>query len=328
MSSEASLGVNAPRRRNLVAATLILLPCFVGGGWAFQAFYGGMPRGERRAVAALNQLAPVDVTTNDSGSVIALKANSPALTDAAAPYLAKLHFLQRIDLNQSGVGDGAMAAISELPELKSIYLNQTGVTSKGIAALASCGTIEELTLSQCPIDDEALVAIAKMKHLKLLDLSKTAITNTGMSHLETLTRLHTLYLRETSVTGDGFAMLRNSSELRLVDLGDSQIDQATIEALRFFPRLDRLHLGHTMLTDTMLPEFLEILIDSCPELRGLAIQQTPLSDVAVEPLKRLAELPNLAVVDLRDTKITKSAYLQLTQAVPEVNFTASYSIED
>ncbi|WP_040352825.1 leucine-rich repeat domain-containing protein [Blastopirellula marina] len=315
------------RTRTAILASMALLICALGTAWGYQSFFSGRYGAERKAVSALKRLAMVEVEYDDQGAVVELRANSARMTDNAASHLVMLQSLQRLNLNQSGVTDKSLEIMGALPELRSLYLERTAVTSAGVAALASCEKLEELMLTECAIQDDALETIGQLPALTLLSLSETPITDAGMFHLQSLPHLKTLYLRDTAVTGEGFAMLKSSTDLRLIDLSDNSINRSTIETLRSFPNLERLYLGRTSLTDELLPEFIDTLIRFNPHLRGLAIMEVPITDNSLTPLKRLAELPDLAVVDFRETGVTRGAFQELIKATPEVNFSAHYPVE-
>lgn len=329
MTIEADPGQAAPNRvRTVVLAFLALLICAMGTAWGYQSFFAGKYGEEQQAVYALKQLAMVHVKYDDKGSVIELHATSPQITDEAAPHLMKLHSLQRLNLNRSGITDKSLVILAALPQLKSLYLEQTAVTTIGVTELASAKQLEELMLRECPIDDQALEAIGSLDNLILLDVSKTKITDAGMANLQSLTNLETLYLKSTEVTGQGFASLAPLSKLELIDFSHSNVDREVIKTLGAFPELDRLNLGYSAIDDQMIPELMETLISRNSKLRGLLLARIQLTDAAVESLKRLAELPELVVVELQDTKITKAAFLELAKSTPEINYAVDYPAGD
>lgn len=310
-------GLCATNKLSVLALTMLMVGCSEGP-----------PANQGKAITALEKSCSVTYELDKSGNVATLKINSPTLTDELTAPIEEFTELTQLNLKQTGITDEALQHIGKLGKLRTLYLDEVAITGAGLRQLVECKNLEELTLADCPVDDEAAAVIAGFPALRLLDLSRTKISDQAIASLGSLSNLQVIYLTETAVTGDGVAELKGLDNLQLMDLSGIPVDKNVVETLANYAELDRLYLGDSSLGDDLLPSLIDTLITSNKKLRGLAIPNVPLTNASIEQLKRLKELPELALVDLRNTQITKDAFRELTQAVTEVNFTADYPIED
>ncbi len=284
---------------------------------------------QQGAIDAILAALPVKFTTDDDGRVTKLIARGPDMTDAVAAHLQELPDLTDLQLEGSAIGSDGLQVIGGLHKLQSLRLAGTKITAGDLHHLADLKSLQQLFLSDCPVGDEGLEALQELDGLQLLDLDKTQVTDEGVRLLGGLASLEKLYLTGTQVTGAGFGEFPDTSALALLKLNDTRLTAEGLDALRRFANMQMLYLEGVKLDDVLLVQLMDVVTGSFPRLSGLFLARNkPLTDASVEPLMALAEMPDLGLVDLSGTQITKPAFKRLATETPEIRYQVNYSEED
>ncbi len=289
---------------------------------------GAIISSQRAAVDAMLATLPVKYQTDDDGRVTQLVARGPDMTDAVAVHLQELPDLKDLQLEGSALGSAGMQVIGRLSHLESLRLAGTTITDGDLQHLTNLKGLKWLFLSDCPIGDEGMDAIGRIGSLTLLDLDKTQVTDEGVKRLGELVELQKLYLTGTHVTGTGFAPFPETNALTLLKLNGTPLTAEGLDALRRFGNLQSLYLEGVEFDQSLLVKLMEVVNGSFPQLGGLFLTNTQLTDASVEPLMALAKMPNLGLVDLNGTLITKSAFKRLATETPEISYQVDYSEGD
>lgn len=88
--------------------------------------------------------------------VVILGLGRTKITDAAAPAIAKMKKLVRLDVRETGVGDASIKTFASLPELRMLNVYGTKMTDKGLADLAKAGKLEQLFVWQTGVSAQAV----------------------------------------------------------------------------------------------------------------------------------------------------------------------------
>lgn len=281
---------------------------------------------QRAAIEAIDAQAPVYVKTDGDGQVITIVATGPEVTDAVLSHIGSLTTLKTLELQTSAISDAGLEVIGTLPELESLTLSQTSISAEGLKTLTGLSTLQLLALEECNIGDEAADSLAQIESLQTLNLSQTTMTDDGLAKLSPLKNLESLYLSGTQITGEGFAAFDSHQNLKLLMLTETPLTPSGIQNLRQFPNLERLYLNRVQIDHETLVQLMDMLTTSHPQLAGLFFEGASLTDESIEPLKAIAELPNLALVNLDQTEISKQAFRKLAAEVPDVQYLVDYPL--
>jgi len=143
-----------------------------------------------------------DKITDDGLPVLAALSNMEDLTVGQnfkvkdvglSQALGGMKKLKKLDVSNSGVGDGAMAALLGCPEMQLLAINGSKVTDAGMASVGKLAHLQELRADP-QLTDKGLAAIAGLKELKSLDSYNTHVTFAGLKASPLLPHLKELKL--------------------------------------------------------------------------------------------------------------------------------------
>lgn len=285
----------------------------------------GVVSSQQPAIDAFNSVTACKLRMDDDGRVTHLAARGPEVTDAVAVHLKELTNLQSLQLQQSTISDSTLEVIGGLSQLESLHLHETEITSEGLKHLTGLQNLTELLVPKCRIGDDGLGVLAQIQSLRMLNLSETDVTDQGLKELKALASLETLNLGGTDVNGSGFSDFTVQKKLTHLSLPDTAVNQDGLANLTCFPELQLLYLDRVAIDEEMLVRLMELVTGSFPRLTGLFLSGTPLTDDSTETLTALAGMPELAVVNLNNTLITKPAFKRLATATPQISYIVDYS---
>jgi hypothetical protein len=133
-----------------------------------------------------------------------------------------------------------------------------------------------------------------------------AIDREGIAQLPVLLKLTHLQIRQVNV--QDIPQIERFRELGSLDLGGTEIDDAFVRRLPALPKIWHLYFWNTKLTDACLGP-----VTQMPALTSLNLDCTLISDAAVG---QLTTLTNLHTLGVSFTRITKSGYRRLKEALP------------
>lgn len=140
-------------------------------------------------------------------------------------------------------------------------------------------------------------------------LSGTQIDDRGLRLLAERENLDALVLTDTTITDYGIALFRGHCRLREVDLTRTKITDRTLDVIRSWPALEHLNLSETDLTTEGLKA-----LRGKKGLRTLNIQGTHVSD---EAIPTLVSLPDLILLQARNSEVSAAGFAELKRALPE-----------
>lgn len=272
----------------------------------------------------IQQVAEITYQADAEGNVILFAAGVPEFTDEVATKLAQFPKLQKLTLSESGITDEALKTVGSLPNIERLLLERTAVTQDGLRSLTGLDSINHLSLAGCTLGPGALEQLNELSSLEILDLRQTDISDEELRFLKDLPNLKRLYLHQTSISGAGLDTFQKHKNLMLINISSVPVTQEGINNLRGLANLEQLYMDDVQFDDELLTALVDVITESLPKLQGLSIDRTPLQDSATEILVRLAPLPELALVKVTDTNISKRAFGTLVSRSQEVSFLADY----
>jgi hypothetical protein len=273
---------------------------------------------QQSAVDSLSAIAGVVVQT-EAGQVVGVRGGGK-IDDQSAATLAELKTIRSLKLEACPLTADGIAKLTGIDDLERLALDGVEITADGLQQLQSAPKLRELSLATCQLSDDALDALGKMSSIESLDLSQTNISDAGLERLTGLTGLRRLYLNKTEVTGSGLLAMPSRDQWELLNLSGAPVGAALIECLGDMASLTTLYLDNTPIDDAMAGELVPALVQGAPNLQGLFLDGTQLTDAAVPALKQLAEMQQLAAVRLAGTQITRPVYDELAKAASEIRF--------
>ncbi len=283
---------------------------------------GGPHSPERAALAIVEAEGHAKSALDDSQHVVSI--TSSTMTDAVATHFAALPHLKSLTLSGSPIGDVGLQSIGLLTKLQVLQIDKSKVTDAGLHHLSRLHELRELNLAGCQITDVGLKSLAGLTQLTTLNLNDTQIQGAGLAQLSGMTHLESLYLQNTTVDFEGLPPLTGLSALKLLHLARTKVGGGIVRAIAGLPKLERLYLNGTRLQDADIPALAAVLADNSPHLKGLFVEQTELSDAALEPLHPLAQLTEFTLIHVQGTRITKNGVVRLRGLLPEVNVVSQH----
>ncbi len=104
------------------------------------------------------------------------ECNSPGITDASGPILARMKNLTQLNLWSTKFSDKGLASVVELTKLTSLNLDNTNMTNEGIKLLEKMPQLTWLHLGDAMITDEVGGVLKGLKNLTYLDLKRTKLS--------------------------------------------------------------------------------------------------------------------------------------------------------
>lgn len=283
---------------------------------------------QRPAIEAILATESARFKLDDQGRVTSLIAQGAAFTDAVATRLAELPHLTDLQIKDTTIDTEGLLAIGSLDRLESLRIEKTDIASENWSQLESLKNLRHLFVVESSMNDEGLKSLRGLNHLEVLDLSRTEITDAGLAQLAGISSLNKLYLIGTGVTGTGFADFPEDSGLSLLNLSEAPLTVEGIAQLARFRNLTALYLDRVKMDDAMIAQLMNIAANHFTNLNALSLTDTPLTDSAIAPLSALANMPQMSLVSLHGSRISKSAFKRLAQQTPEVRYQVDYDAKE
>jgi hypothetical protein len=172
--------------------------------------------------------------------------------------------------------------------------------------LTKMGQLQYLSLKHTKVTDNGLPNVARIDNLIWLNLADTTVTDGGLQHLGSLKKLRFLILDSTRISGIGFKQLRNE-DLRNISLNHSHLSDEGCSGFEGMPALISLQLSYTSISD----EGVKTLLKAVPNLRGLCLDGTKISNAS---LKLLCQFEKLDMLSIKNNPIDDDG---LRQYVPK-----------
>lgn len=329
--------MNSEKKQRQSRAVLIALFVVVIGTFGFLRFrndFGtdsdaaSVSHTEQAVIDALGPDSGISFKSNTEGHIVQLSAGGPEFSDSQASQLTALPHLRVLQLNESGITDKSLTAIGELTALETLQLEDTEVTGTGLSALTKLSALQHLSLANCTLGPDGVAPLAELKALQILDLRSTDLTDEGLRSLGGLSSLQRLYLGDTPISGEGLDAFQNHQSLEVLNLAGVAVNEKAIRALQGFPGLRQLMLSGTPVDDELLAIIVDVIVTSLPQLNGLSLSNTELGDSSTEILAGLKQAPELSLVGLESTPISKPAFVKLARETPDLRYMVDYPAGD
>jgi internalin A len=266
-------------------------------------------------------------------------------------HLRRLTNLQMLDIAGMKPVDKGLAHLRGMKKLE-VLLTSGMDTPSGPASLTGEGLkhLQALPKLRCldlpwhdKITDAGLANVAELSELQYLGLHDVPLTDIGLYHLRNLRKLKTLDLENAYgfgpfIKGPGLIYLTNLSSLEALSLTNSPINDVGMVYISKLGNLKWLAVCGADITDQSLavlaspwiadslkltpPEATYRVQQSrkeSPELRGLEIVGTRVTDDGLGHLKKLKNLRYVAFGSVDRGAITKSAVEELEEKMPDLD---------
>jgi len=259
-----------------------------------------------------------------------LSSNS-RLTDAAAREIARLRYLETLDLlfcdfgdfgmmhiaslprlrvldirGNMTIGNGGLRTLTRLPALRALRHRSSAVTDDGMRAFAAAPAITDLFIQDFSITGQSGQYLRQLERLTSLTIFRCEnFDSAGLLQLGGL-RLTRLVLRGLPVHDHAMAVLEDLTTLRRLELHELfSLSDAGMEHLAHLQNLEILDIWETPITDQSLE-----IIAQLPALRTLMLGTTNVTDAGLE---LLLTIPTLEEVRLTDNQHVTPEMIQRLQ---------------
>jgi len=208
------------------------------------------------SVAALAE-AGVVLKKNAAGNAVAADCKAAKLSNEQVQFLAGLHSLETLSLENSEVTNEGIAVLEHLPNLKVLSLRRCAkLNATGLENLKHVPNLERLMLLYTLTDNDGLAHVAQLKKLKVLDLRGCMqVGDAGLEKIQGLTNLVDLKLRSYNVTDAGMEYVGKLTKLRYLAMEDCGIGDEGMKHLEGLDQLRVLNVMRTSVGDDGLAHF-------------------------------------------------------------------------
>jgi hypothetical protein len=199
------------------------------------------------------------------------------VTEAGQKYLAKLHYLEVLQLDRAPSRNREkVTQFSLLTKLKELNVCFSDLPTDAALKLSGCRDLQILDISLSTITDQGLKHISRLPALTHLDLTTCEkLTDVGFLEVGKIVTLQVLKLAFTSVTDEGLSGLTNLPRLTALDLeGCDELSEDCGQELRDLVAVKKLNLdGCYSVADTTLQD-----LSYMPSLTALSISSDCITD--------------------------------------------------
>jgi Leucine-rich repeat (LRR) protein len=228
------------------------------------------------------------------------------VTDAGLASLAGHPNLRTLKLERSSVGDAGMVHLQKIPKLEDLDVRRTGVTAAGYREVGKIAGLKRLrVVYNARFNDEACEAIKDLRNLELIDMQDcNQPTEKGLAVLQGFPKLRNVRLWGPNINDKVLSYLSGAKDLRALSL--EQCSAVSGEGLSHVTKMKSLTelalYGATGLKDAEMAKLAEM-----PKLVALDLRQTPISSLALTYLKDMKGLKSL---DLSETALVGNEGLE------------------
>ncbi len=192
------------------------------------------------------------------------------VTDTVLGKLARPQTLNSVNLQHTEIGDRGLRYLKGADALSMINIGYTKATANGIREFLDGRSGSQLNLSGLSLGDSDLAQLAPFNFTTVI-LDDNPITSSSLGPLR---NVYNLSLRRTKIDGTGFEVLGTMNNLALdyTALSDAQL----VELLEAFPNLQGLSIRGTQVTDACLP--------ALKRVKNLAIGDSGITAAGVKSL--------------------------------------------
>ncbi len=221
-------------------------------------------------------------------------------------HLRGLTTLEFLHLGGGTFTDADLENVHGLTRLAELHLQwNTRLSGAGFAHLKNLAQLKVFDVYVTSVTDEGLAHLAQLPKLESLILHETRITGGRLPRFQSWPNLRSLLLGRTAAADEVLAGMPRAKNLKTLDIYDCpRITDAGLAHLAGSSQLERLVLKGGTYTSAGLAH-----LSGLSNLAHLELSGSPIADVGP-----LAELPNLRVLFLTDTKVTGAGLARLQES--------------
>ncbi len=269
---------------------------------------------------------------NTASDEIALEMQSPAkwteYQDSQGRVTKLLAYHGRLDRNSMERLKGNYADVCEL-----VCQECTGLTAETLEAVAELSNLRRLAILNSPLPETALEGIAKIRHLQSLQLVNCGLKGDRAQLLQQLA-LEELEVTDRDLSPEAASKMSAIAALKVLRVGSPGVNITDLVGAAGHNNLEELDVRHCRAVDGWIDLVCQIphlkrlyfdgriLNDSIVEgltkiqtLEALDLSSSPITD---EGLARLAQLPNLAELILRNCEKLSDGALDVLARFPKL----------
>ena len=203
--------------------------------------------------------------------------------------------------------DSGLVHFSNCKQLTELNLYSVPVTDAGLAHFKDCPNLTLLNLTSAQITDAGLANFDNCHNLVWLRLDAPQVTDAGLAHFSNCQNLTSLSLSCPRVSHVGFLPFGECEGLKVLALVGAGITNAELSIFQNCRNVVELHLENSRVTD----EAVAIVRQNHPQLGGLYLHSTPVSDAC---LNELVQLRSLGFLNILETRVSLRGVEQLKGA--------------
>ncbi len=261
------------------------------------------------------------------GRIVAVNLRGSWINDADMIELARLPYLERLDLSHTRISDEGMLNLKPAAKIKDLKLFYSEwITDLGLSAIKDWKHLTRLDVRGTRISDGTLEIVSHMTGLEALDIAHTEVTDLGLDHLIPLINLKELSLGRGRLSNLGLVALRMLPTLTYLDLSGARptppdnpggrgagsgIPEETLKAIAELKDLRVLYLGFSAITTDGLRT-----LGALDKVEKLGLQGCSRVDDAA--LAELAKWKSLKYLDVQEAPVTEEGLAELRKAKPGI----------
>jgi hypothetical protein len=236
-----------------------------------------------------------------------LTIESHSLSDQDISSISLLSNLEGLQVISDKLTDeGLINAVSNL-SLKRLSVESQHVSGAFVKRLSHPDAITQLSLMNCDINDDVLKKGISLKNLESLDLRGCSkITDEGISEMPIYEHLHVLVASNTNLGMNALGNLEKQPNLTTLSLDDNHISDLSMATIARLPKLSILDLKRAIITNVGLDNLSKTNSIERLYLNGC-------NSVDDESISSLAKMKGLVILDVSDTKVSRSGKRRLSK---------------
>ena len=200
----------------------------------------------------------------------------------------------------------------EKGQVISLYVNNAKLTGDYFFAISENQELKILELGSCEFAAMDMVPLFKLKHVESLTLSGDSVSADVLRQLHRIGALKHMFLQSNRLTNEDLAILASLKDT-LTSLVLSRSSRLNGDGLRHLASLDKLGMLHINEVALHLPSGTGEELASLAELKQLEILHLRNTKVSDESLKHLANVQSLERIALIETAVSGIGFRHLTK---------------
>ena len=232
--------------------------------------------------------------------------------------LKALNFVERIDLDETGVTRAGLQTLSHWIGLRKLFLARTRLIDEDLDLLPSLPKLERMTLSGRRLTENAIRRLGRFPSLTKVDFGRIKATDSIMECLSAMSELTELTLDGADISQIGLGYLGRMTKLKELSLHGLQLPDEAFLPLGNLAEMESLSLSKCGVGDKTMKQIgkmhkLHFLsITRCPvgnadllqladlvKMEDLRLFETDAGDSGLEGLRNMSQLKYLSLSDCK-----------------------------